>query len=233
MAPDLVAQLQFLETNLPPAAVRFDRGPAFLGRVVVLPAAYNPPTIAHLHLLELATREPGITAASAFLSTRNVDKGVHGATLVQRVEMLLALAETNAFAVLATNQARLADQSRALTETFDGVEFDFIVGYDTLERVFDERYYEDIAAELAPFFAAHRLLATNRAEHGIAEVERFVEEHPLARHYQDRILIRELDEHPASLSSTAAREDASAGLESAQLPPAVAAYIREHGLYGP
>jgi nicotinic acid mononucleotide adenylyltransferase len=147
--------------------------------------------------------------------------------------MLLALAASQPFAVLATNQARLADQSRALEHSFPRVEFDFIVGYDTLIRLFDDRYYEDMAAELAPFFERHRLIATNRAHFALAEVERFVRDHPLAASHADRILIRGLDDEPASYSSTASRNHAAAGEALPQVPAPVANYIREHNLYGP
>ena len=227
----LESQLQSLHDDPQPTALRFDGGPPLSGRVAVLPAAYNPPTLAHHHLLQLALSDPEITTGAALLSTRNVDKGVHGASLPQRIEMLQLLASESGIAVLATNQARLADQSRALSRSFPGGNFDFVVGYDTLVRVFDERYYTDMPSELEAFFADHRLFATNRAAHSVTDVSRFVAEHPLAHTHRDRILIRELDDHPASLSSTAAREHAAQGIESTHLLAPVAAYIREHGLY--
>lgn len=227
----LESALYSLDADPQPTALRFDVGPPLAGRVAVLPAAYNPPTLAHLHLLQLAAAEPGFATAAALLSTRNVDKGVHGASISQRIEMLLLLASEPGFAVLATNQARLVDQSRALSRAFPGIDFDFVVGYDTLVRVFEERYYTHMPAELEAFFSDHQLIATNRAAHSLAEVSRFVAEHPLARAHRDRILIRELDDHPASLSSTAAREHAAQGIESTHLPARVVAYIREHALY--
>ncbi len=199
--------------------------------MAVLPAAFNPPTLAHAHLLALAAGEPGIDLAAVLLTTRNVDKDLHGATLAQRVEMLLALAAAQPLAVLAANQARLADQSLALTTCFPGVEFDFVVGYDTLVRLFDERYYADMTAELAPFFARHRLIATNRSHHTIDELRLFVESHPLAQACATRILIRQLDDEPASYSSTAARNHAASGDDLPQVPPPVARYIQTHRLY--
>lgn len=134
-------------------------------------------------------------------------------------------------AVLATNQARLADQSRALDASLPGVEFDFVVGYDTLVRLFDERYYSDMDAELVPFFARHRLIATNRAHHTLKEVRRFVQDHPTACAHAPRILIRQLEDEPASYSSSASRDHAASGDDLPQLPPPVAAYIRRHNLY--
>ncbi len=232
MDPDSIGRLLADLDRFPgPRAARFDGAAPLSGRVAVLPAAFNPPTLAHAHLLGLAAREPGVDLAAALLSTRNVDKGVDGATLAQRVEMLIALAATQPFAVLATNQARLADQSLALAGSFPGVEFDFVVGYDTLVRLFDERYYTDMRAELAPFFQRHRLIATNRAHHQVGEVDRFVREHPVAAGHAGRILIRALEDEPASYSSTASRNQAASGQDLAQLPPPVAAYVRGHGLY--
>ena len=230
-AETVAERLTRLDAAPEPLAARFDSGPAFSGRVAVLPAAFNPPTIAHAHLLRLAAGEGDIDAAAALLSTKNVDKGLHGATLEQRVEMLLAMAGGEPFGVLATNQARLADQSAALEQSFPGVDFDFVVGYDTLVRLFDERYYEDMPADLARFFAAHRVMATNRAEHSVADVARFVREHRVAAPHADRILVREVDDEPASYSSSASRGHAAIGADLAQLPALVAAYVREHGLY--
>ncbi len=232
MPPTATTQLlASLERDPGARALRFDARPAFAGRVAVLPAAFNPPTLAHLHLLQLAAREPGVDSAAALLSTRNVDKGLHGATLPQRIDMLLALAESHPIAVLATNRARLADQSHALQASFPGVDFEFVVGYDTLVRLFDERYYDDMGADLAAFFERHRLIATNRAHHSTAEVERFIRDDPLAATHAARILVRTLDDEPASYSSTASRNHAAVGHDLPQLPPPVAAYIRTHNLY--
>ena len=75
------------------SATRFDRGPVFAGRVAVLPSAYNPPTRAHLGLLELARTVEDVSVVAAMLTTNNVDKSLFGAPLSHRVGMLLALHE--------------------------------------------------------------------------------------------------------------------------------------------
>jgi len=204
---------------------------AALGRVAVLPSAYNPPTLAHRHLLDSVRRGPGVSTSAALLSTRNVDKGVFGASLVERVDMLLAEHFTPPkFAVLATNAARLADQGSALRERFPGLSFDFVVGYDTLIRLFDARYYTDMAAELAAFFAHHRVIAANRAEATVVELEAFVAREAAA--FAHRIVVHEIPPGPASLSSTRARESAAEALVGEVLSPAVAGYIAKHELYG-
>src|SRR6185437_10745724 len=121
-----------------------------------------PPTLAHLHLLETAAAlEPGGRPA-ALLSTRNVAKGVFGAALADRVGMLLAMHAIHpALGVLATNAARLVEQARALRAEFEDAQFDFVVGHDTLVRLFDAVYYTDMQAGLGEFFAHHRVIATN------------------------------------------------------------------------
>ncbi len=220
-----------LDASPSPAVARFDAGPELGGRVAVLPSAYNPPTLAHVHLLDLGLSIEGVTSAAALLTTKNVAKEVFGAGLVDRVAMLLAVQRDRpSFAVLATNRARLIDQAAALRAWRPGLEFDLVVGYDTLVRLFDPRYYTDMFAELRPFFDRHRVIATNRGQHGIDAVEGFIGR-PEARPFAGAILVRELDDHPASLSSSAARDDVARGEQPSALPPAVAGYIRDHGLY--
>lgn len=212
-------------------ATRFDDGPPFTGRVAVLPSAFNPPTMAHAALLDLGRTVEGVTASAALLTTNNVDKSIFGAPLAHRVGMLLALRQAHGCAVLASNAARLVDQGEALMLTFPDVAFDFLVGFDTLVRVFDAKYYEDMPATLARFFDAHRLIATNRAQATIETVQAYLEQ-PLVRDYAARIVVRELDERRAHVSSTEARRAVTRGAPPPALAPEVAAYIHAHGLYG-
>lgn len=224
------AALRDLDATADPAVVRFDAGPAFAGCAAVLPSAFNPPTAAHLHLLEVAREVDGVRQTAALLSTRNVAKGVFGASLAHRIGMLLAVHAVDPwFAVLATNAARLADQARALRAAFPASGFDFVVGHDTLIRLFDPVYYDDMDAELTAFFAQHRVIATNRGDASVAAVQAFVDTQ--AGDFAGRIVVREIDRHPASLSSTSARRAVAGGLHPVAVPAPVANYIREHALY--
>ena len=212
-----------------PRVARLDDGPPLTGTVVVLPSAFNPPTRAHLHILQRAAETLGATPA-ALLTTRNVSKGLHGATHLQRVEMLLHCSHALPnLAVLIANRARFIEQAPLLAATFPGAEFVPVMGYDTLVRLFDPAYYTDLDVELAPFFAAHRIIATNRAHHGIEEVTRFITDS--AARYASRIIPVQIDEDHAATSSTTAREHSSTGVESGLVTPEVAAYIRTNGLY--
>lgn len=227
---NIAASLEELDAEQQATARRFDPGPAFRSRVAVLPSAYNPPTVAHVHLLEAGCDAAGADQAAALLTTRNVAKGILGASLAERVEMLLALHfERPEIGVLACNAARIVDQALALRRGYPGVEFDFVVGYDTLVRLFDTQYYTDMHAELLPFFALHRVVATNRGEAGIDEVARFVRSN--AAEFATRIVVTEIESHPAGLSSSAARADVPGGSALEAVPAAVHDYIVGHRLY--
>jgi len=214
-----------------PGAERFDDGPPLEGRYAVLSSAFNPPTVAHLRMLALAAALPHISGTAALLTTLNVDKGLYGASLEHRVAMLLAVrAERPHPAVLATNVPRFVDQAAALGAGFPHAAFDFIVGHDTLVRIFDARYYADMPAELAAFFAGHRLIATNRGLAGIDEVVATLGRDEAAR-FANRITVLELDGEAAAISSSAARHALAAEDHSPELPESVRRYIARHALY--
>lgn len=232
MVPGIDSRLAALDADPQPAVERFDAGHAMEGRLAFLPSAFNPPTLAHLHLLEAALEVDGVSRVAAMLTTRNVAKGVVGASLADRVAMLLALhQEQPSIAVLAANAARIIDQAQALSARFDGLGVDVIVGFDTLERLFDPRYYNGMERELTGFFDRHRVIAANRGERGVHDVQGWVALH--AAEFASRILVREIEPYPASLSSTMARQAASGGADALPVPPSVRRYIETHGLYSP
>ena len=214
-----------------PAVARFDRDEALQGRWAVLPSAFNPPTRAHLRLLELALGVEGVQGGAALLTTRNVAKGIEGAALADRIGMLLAArASRPGLAVLAANQARIADQAATLRATWPEATLDFVLGYDTLVRLFDDQYYDGpMESVLDPFFECHRVVATNRGEVSVADMEAWVAER--ASRYAARIITVGLDEEHGRMASSKARARIGAGAGSDDVPAEVAAYIREHGLY--
>ena len=215
-----------------PAVARFDSAGALRGGWAVLPSAFNPPTRAHLRLLDLAEAVADVEGGAALLTTRNVAKGIEGASLAERIGMLLAAFanRVQALAVLAANQARIVDQAAALRTTWPEATFDFVLGYDTLVRLFDERYYDgSMEADLDPFFERHRVIASNRGDVTPADVSGYVAER--AARYAGRIVTVALDEEHGRIASSDARELIGAGQGSDDLPPEVAAYIRVHGLY--
>ncbi len=231
MEAALEARVEALARLETPGVARFDRDKALQGRWAVLPSAFNPPTRAHLRLLDLALGVEGVQGGAALLTTRNVAKGIEGAALADRIGMLLAArAARPGLAVLAANQARIADQAAALRATWPSATFDFVLGYDTLIRLFDDQYYDGpMESVLDPFFKCHRIVATNRGEVSVADMEAWVAER--ASRYSARIITVGLDEEHGRMASSEARALIAAGDGSDDVPAEVAAYIREHGLY--
>ena len=231
MEGTLGERLEALALRESPAVARFDSGEGLRRGWAVLPAAFNPPTRAHLRLLDLAEAVEGVEGGAGLLTTRNVAKGVERASLEDRIGMLLAARESRpALAVLAANQARIVDQAAALRATWPEAAFDFVLGYDTLVRLFDEQYYEGaMEVELDPFFERHRVIAANRGDVTPKDVSDYVAKR--AARYADRIVTVELDEEHGRIASSDARALIEAGEVSDDLPVEVAAYIRAHALY--
>jgi nicotinic acid mononucleotide adenylyltransferase len=214
------------------AVVRLDRSEPLAGRAVVLPSSFNPPTAAHFALLERAAATVGADTVVALLGTRNADKPLAGAPLHHRAGMLLAVARENAhLAVVATNAALLADQSAALQRAYPEASFDFVVGHDTLVRLFEPRYYEEgeMEAALERFFRSHRLLAAERGPGGREAIEQVLA--GPARHWREHILTLELPAWTAAVSSTEIRFRAASGLRPRAAPAEVVRYIARHRLY--
>lgn len=214
------------------AVLRLDRSEPLSGRAVVLPSAFNPPTAAHLALLEAAAAAVGAGTAVALLSTRNADKPLSGAPLHHRAGMLLALARGRGnLAVVATNAALLVDQSAALRRAYPEAEFDFVVGHDTLVRLFEPRYYAEggMAAALEALFRRHRLLAAERGPGGREAIEGVLA--GPARRWRERILILDVPGWTATVSSTEIRLRAASGLRPRGAPAEIARYVARHRLY--
>ena len=172
----------------------------------------------------------GVERIAAMLTTRNVAKGIYGASLADRVGMLLALQRTRPeVAVVASNMARIMDQAEALSRQTAAGEVDAIVGFDTLERLFDPKYYDDMERELERFFQRHRVIAANRGRESAERVAEWVRRN--AAPFERRILVREIEPEAAEVSSTEAREKAAANVDEMPVAEPVREYIQERGLY--
>lgn len=231
MAGAIEERLAELAGSEAPAVTRFDADEGLRGRWAVLPSAFNPPTRAHLRLLDLAQGVAGVEGGAALLTTRNVAKEVEGASLEDRIGMLLATRESRpGLAVLGANQARIADQAAVLRATWPEASFDFVLGYDTLIRLFDEQYYDGpMEVVLDPFFERHRVIAATRGEVTEGEMRSWVAEQ--ASRYTARIVTLALDPTHGRIASSEIRARIEAGEGSDDLPEGVADYIRERGLY--
>ena len=153
----------------PPRAAFLRRGASRLtrpgGNLVVMDASFNPMTVAHEAMLNRASDACRAGEALLLLSHANVDKSVYGATLAQRLAMLDHYAESSRnLSVAGCSHARFVDKAHALGPLYPkSTVLYFVVGYDTLLRLFDPRYYSNFRDELSAFFAGARVVAANRA----------------------------------------------------------------------
>ncbi len=180
---------------------------AVRNRLGVLSSAFNPLTTAHVRVAELAMQEYQLAEVMLELSKVNVDKAVYGASLAERLWMLWHFAEGRPrFSVAMCSHGRFIDKVRAIRTAYpENTEPYFIVGYDTLVRVFDPKYYTDLQAELRELFDQSHFIAANRGQQSLADVQAFLKQ-PVCRPFANRVHLIELDSFHAGLSSTQVRE---------------------------
>jgi nicotinic acid mononucleotide adenylyltransferase len=161
-----------------------------------------------------------------------VDKNVTGAPLHERLMMLQRLALSRDWlSIAAATHGRFLDKAMAFHALYPEVALVFIVGTDTLVRVFDGKYYADRERELSALFRVCAFACANRGKEGHDVTDRLLAE-PENQAFADRVWPFALDDYHAALSSTQARELLATGARNIpQVPDEVRAYILERGLY--
>ncbi|KAH6639341.1 hypothetical protein C7974DRAFT_129391 [Boeremia exigua] len=158
----------------------------------ILDSSFNPPSIAHLSLLQSALQDNGQLEHSPYrllllFSTQNADKAPSPASFVQRIALMTVFAEdfsrtlknSSAGTDLAnisidiglTKEPYYSDKSVAIRDTIppfyssDPIHV-HLTGYDTLIRFCNPKYYpkyDPPLSALGPFFdAGHKLRVTQR-----------------------------------------------------------------------
>ncbi|MDP6777829.1 MAG: hypothetical protein QGI83_13805 [Candidatus Latescibacteria bacterium] len=203
------------------------------GNLGILDASFNPMTRAHERMIEEATSLLGLDEVLLLLSSANVDKAVFGADLGQRLAMLMAYAEEiTATSVAGCSHARFVDKSEALGPLYPAeTRLTFIIGSDTLVRLFDPKYYTDMPLELDRLFFRAGFVVAGRGNAGISEMQVLVDRE--ASHSQaQKIRLISLDAASAAMSSTKVRERRARGQPiSGLVPDAVERAIETMNLY--
>ncbi len=202
------------------------------GTLLVLDASFNPPTIAHWSLIERGCQALVTQHAALVLSSTNVDKKVFGAPLPQRLAMMDDLAATRpSTAVAICRYARFVDKATALSPLFPNTRLVFAIGYDTLIRLFDEKYYTQMNRELEQLFDAAGFIVANRDTDDLSQTEAYLDD-PTRRPFRDAIDTLSFPPRLASISSSEIRQRALRDERINDLVPApVATFIQRHGLY--
>jgi nicotinamide-nucleotide adenylyltransferase len=122
--------------------------------------------------------------------------------------------------VAACSQGRFVDKCQAIRPHYPtGTRLTFVVGFDTLIRLFDPRYYADRDASLSALFQASDFIAANRAPEPPEAVTAFLAR-PDAAPYARRIRVIPLPANLAAISATSIRDRLARGESVTRLVPA-------------
>lgn len=205
---EVTAAIATLRQSTPPQLAFARRAtvgaPTTLG---VLSASFNPLTTAHAHMLEVANAQFHFDEWLLLIALANVDKPIEGYSIADRVAFLEAWAATRPQTSIALcSHGRFVEKIEAIRKDYGAeAKIYFIVGYDTLVRLFDSKYYADMPAELVMLFAQCEFIATNRAEASVATVQAFIERLEI-QPFAAQIHVVALDEPAAGISATQVRE---------------------------
>ena len=186
----------------------------------IFSGSFNPLTVAHIKMIEAAQKKYDLDEVLLILARANVDKGVFGLSLADRLSMLKLYAANRAdFSVAACSHGKFIEKIEVLKPVYPpGTRFSFIVGYDTFIRLFDPKYYTDLHGALEALFDQCRFIVANRQNYDADAVKRVMDD-PDYRHYAGRIDLIELPDFFAEISSTDIRAQIQAGNSVDHLVP--------------
>jgi nicotinic acid mononucleotide adenylyltransferase len=205
------------------------RAPAGLGgdggTLLCLSASFNPMTTAHAALIGEASRLIPPGEVLLLLAVANVDKAITGVPLAVRLDLLRRFAESRpTVSVAAVGHGRFVDKLEAIRTAYPaGTRLVFLLGFDTLVRLFEPKYYTDPAASLSRLFEGSECVVANRAPEPLEAIAAFLARADVAP-FADRIRVIRLSENLAAVSATAVRARLARGEPVAGLvPPEIAA----------
>lgn len=222
MRADPIPELEGLDPHAPPQWRWVHRARPDAQRIGVLSASFNPPTRAHVALLEAAQAAFHLEEGVLLLALTHVEKPLAGFGLPERLAMLRAIARSRpAWSVALCNRARFFEKAQALRAAVgEAPALFFLMGGDTLARLFDPRYYPDVPMEAAleAFFRTAHLLIAPRPPWDRRALEDFLHD-PWRARYRARISFLDLPTALAAVSSSEVRQRLARGEPVADLVP--------------
>ena len=210
-------------------------------RLGVFASSFNPPTVAHVELMQRAAEAFSLGEILALAGVANADKLQYECSLEDRLAMLaLTLADVPRVSIGLSSHAFYADMVEALGRVCPpDTDLQFIVGFDTFERVLDvedrytKRYYRGFSSRIEALqylFGRSSFIVAGRAGAGLHSVKLLVERETAVP--PGRVLYLDFPTDLGELSATEVRKRRRAGRPIKGLVPgAVEDYIQRHGLY--
>jgi nicotinamide-nucleotide adenylyltransferase len=194
----------------PPRLAYLRRAPAGLNRVrgtlLCLSASFNPMTTAHAGLIQEASRVFSPGEVLLLLAVANVDKAVTGLPLAARLELLRRFAESRpTTSVAVVGHGRFVDKMDAILPAYPAdTRLVFLLGFDTLVRLFDPKYYTHPAVALARVFEGSECAVANRDPEPQEAIDAFLARPDVAP-FAHRIRVIRLSADLAAVSATDVR----------------------------
>lgn len=196
--------------------------------IIVFSGSFNPPTHAHLAMLQQAQRfarqQGGSWQVYAALSKYSVDKEtVERMTLLDRVALLSDVFKHQGMrtGIMLLNKGLYVEQAQGIRAAFPHVRrLFFLLGFDKIVQILDHRYYTERDTALHKLFSLAGLLVAPRGaggQHELAELLARPENRPFAR----AIRALPLAERYRHMSSSQVRQ----GAQWADLPALVRDFI--------
>ncbi len=229
------ALLDQLNPETEPQALLVPGSPAPQATIIVFPGSFNPPTNAHIALLQQARMfaynyEP--TYLYTAISKRTVDKEkVERPTWLDRINLLDTvlhkyLQDTG---IILFNRGLYVEQAQALRASFPAIQhIFFLLGFDKIVQIFDPHYYKDRDTSLVALFNLAELLVAPRGDDGEQELYALLHrpENERFAHYVHPL---PFDARYRHLSSTLIRQGNAASLHD--VPAEVQQFMRETHAY--
>ncbi len=166
--------LDQLQPQAAPQAFVVPGSPQPQGIIIVFPGSFNPPTTAHLALLEQARQyaythlATSSTQLYAAISKRIVDKEhVERPLIFDRILLLQTVLQHHLpdTGILLFNRGLYVEQAQAVYASFPTVKkLFFLMGFDKIVQILDPHYYDDRDVALRELFKLAKLLVAPRGE---------------------------------------------------------------------
>jgi nicotinate (nicotinamide) nucleotide adenylyltransferase len=203
------------------------------GRLGIFPASFNPPTKAHVALIREARKKYDLDEVLVLLDLQAMDKRIVGAPPELRIEMLKIIFRRDPkISIGLSNRGLFLEKIKPLKRLFPSpIAIHFIVGFDTVLRVMDKKYYRNWKRSLDSLFEACQFLVANRGNHEEEAFERLFQERGNQR-YKRKVSFFTLPKRLSSLSSSLVRDRIKDRKPVEDLvSSSIRRYIEKTGLY--
>lgn len=191
------------------------------GRLGIFPASFNPPTLAHLTLIRKAEEQGNLDEVLVLLDIQAMDKEPVEAGFEDRLLMLKRVFGRNPkVSIGLSNRGLFVEKLKPLRQHYPSpILFFFVVGFDTILRVIESKYYTHRKRSLDELFKQCHFLVANREGHDKGAFVRLFDKLG-NRRYRDKVSYLTLHPKISSLSSTLVRERIGKGQPANGLVPA-------------